>query len=110
MGQTCFERQSLAMSFGVPSVTFARGWIVGDLAESGGVLVPTSEDFANESLPILIAWEKDRRRLLMAKQKALARAIELRTIAETQHDYFIEMVAGKKLGAGTSRSQGERAD
>lgn len=90
-----------AMSFGVPTISYARGCVANDLKRGGGVSVPTSADFIDTSLPILIEWEGDQERLLMAKKTALARAFELKTVAEKQFERFIEAITGVKFGGGT---------
>lgn len=92
-----------AMSFGVPSISFARGCVVGDLSQGGGIAVPTSDNFVQECLPILIDWEKNRDRLLCAKEKALARAFELRSAGVKELEKFIDTVVGTKFGNGGKR-------
>jgi glycosyltransferase involved in cell wall biosynthesis len=81
-----------AMAFAVPSISYARGCVANDLANGGGIAIPTDEDFVEMALPVLIGWERDRKQLALAKQNALARAYEHKRESEAQFEEFVTML------------------
>lgn len=85
-----------AMAFGVPSISFARGCLAGDLSRGGGVAVPASDDFVEACLPVLLGWERNRDRLVSARNKARSRALELRSAAKAELARFVDTVAGAR--------------
>ena len=78
-----------AMSYGVPSMSYSRGCIAGDLSQGGGVSVPTTDDFVSIILPTLNHWARNRADLTVARSKALSRARNLRSAAEAEFKSFI---------------------
>jgi glycosyltransferase involved in cell wall biosynthesis len=63
-----------AFSYGRPVITFARGCIEGDAADSGSLVVPANGDFVGAALGRLQEWLNDPEALVRAQQAALVKS------------------------------------
>ena len=80
-----------AMQYGVPCISYARGCIEDDLF-GGGYVIPRDEDFVRCALPLVMRTIEDSSGIASA---ALARARELRNVAELQFSSLLDEICGR---------------
>jgi len=84
-----------AMSSGVPVIAYARGCIGSDLANGGGVGIPTDHDFLGTALRVIGEWAEDREKLERASRAAFDRAERLREDAQDGLNRLVDLLTVK---------------
>jgi len=82
-----------AMSYGVPSICYARGCLAGDLQEGGGLAVPVDANFVDAAVSHLAEWENNSAGLHDARTRSLARAHSHKAQASAEFQTLVDHIA-----------------
>ena len=82
-----------AMSYGVPSICYARGCLAGDLREGGGLAVPVETNFVDAAVSYLADWESSSAGMHDARTISLARAHTHKAQASAEFQTLVDHIA-----------------